>query len=114
MTYFQRVFIKNLRHFRHDKGLSQQKLAEMVGVSPNYLNAVERGVNFPSPEVIQNILDKLALTPAQLFTDPPADITGPNAEARSCAVRELDAFRCALDTEIAARIARLSAPAPAP
>jgi transcriptional regulator with XRE-family HTH domain len=41
----------------------------MVNISPNYLNAVENGKNFPSPEVIQHISDILELMPYQLFLE---------------------------------------------
>jgi transcriptional regulator with XRE-family HTH domain len=54
-------------------GISQQKLSEMVNISPNYLNAVENGKNFPSPEVIQSISDILELMPYQLFLEHPND-----------------------------------------
>jgi len=73
MTHFQDIFIENLRFWRKKKGISQQKLSEMVNISPNYLNAVENGKNFPSPEVIQNISDTLEILPYQLFLEYPAD-----------------------------------------
>jgi transcriptional regulator with XRE-family HTH domain len=47
----------------------------MVNISPNYLNAVENGKNFPSPEVIQYISDILELMPYQLFLEHPAEET---------------------------------------
>jgi len=73
MTHFQMKFIENLRFWRKKRGLSQQKLSEMVNVSPNYLNAVENGKNFPSPEVIQQISDILELMPYQLFLEQPEE-----------------------------------------
>jgi transcriptional regulator with XRE-family HTH domain len=45
----------------------------------NYLNPVENGKNFPSPDVIQNMIDKLKITPFQLFSEQPLD----NYEAQS-------------------------------
>jgi len=53
--------------------MSQLKLSEMIDVSPNYLNAVENGKNFPSPEVIQHILDTLDIMPYQLFLELPTE-----------------------------------------
>ena len=73
MTYFQTKFIENLRFWRKKRGLSQQKLSEMVNISPNYLNAVENGKNFPSPEIIQQISDSLGILPYQLFLEYPAE-----------------------------------------
>jgi len=57
------------------------KLSEMVNISPNYLNAVENGKNFPSPEVIQNISDTLEILPYQLFLEHPVEITPSNIMA---------------------------------
>ena len=71
MTHFQELFIENLRFWRKKKGISQLKLSEMVNITPNYLNAVENGKNFPSPDVIQNISDNLEILPFQLFLEYP-------------------------------------------
>jgi transcriptional regulator with XRE-family HTH domain len=73
MTHFQKLFIKNLRFWRKKRGISQLKLSEMINISPNYLNAVENGKNFPSPEVIQHISDILELMPYQLFLEHPME-----------------------------------------
>ena len=74
MTNFQRVFIQNLRFIRSQKELSQMKLSEMIDVTPNYLNAVENGKNFPSPDVIQRIIEALNILPYQLFLEFPGDL----------------------------------------
>jgi transcriptional regulator with XRE-family HTH domain len=79
MTHFQKLFIENLRFWRKKMGVSQQKLSEMVNISPNYLNAVEKGKNFPSPEVIQRLSDVLELLPYQLFLEQPAEKIPNNA-----------------------------------
>ncbi|MDR1429446.1 MAG: helix-turn-helix domain-containing protein [Spirochaetaceae bacterium] len=71
MTRFQELFIKNLRFLRKKKGISQLAFSEKIGVSPNYLNAVENGKNFPSPDIIQKISDSLGILPYQLFLEYP-------------------------------------------
>ena len=73
MTHFQELFIENLRFFRKKKGISQLKFSEMINISPNYLNAVENGKNFPSPEVIQQMADVLEVLPYQLFLEHPVE-----------------------------------------
>jgi len=78
MTHFQRIFIENLRFWRKKRKISQLKLSEMVNISPNYLNAVENGKNFPSPVVIQKILTVLEVLPYQLFLEYPAEETPVN------------------------------------
>jgi transcriptional regulator with XRE-family HTH domain len=45
----------------------------MLNISPNYLNAVENGKNFPSPDVIQHISDILEVMPYQLFLEHPVE-----------------------------------------
>jgi transcriptional regulator with XRE-family HTH domain len=77
MTHFQEIFIENLRFCRKKRRISQLKLSEMVNLSPHYLNAVENGKNFPSPEVIQNIADGLEIFPYQLFLEYPAEAPPP-------------------------------------
>lgn len=72
MTHFQRIFIQNLRFLRNEKGLSQIKMSELLDITPNYLNAVENGKNFPSPEVLQRMIDVLKIMPYQLFLEYPA------------------------------------------
>jgi transcriptional regulator with XRE-family HTH domain len=73
MTHLQAVFIENLRFLRKKRGITQLKFSEMINVSPNYLNAVENGKNFPSPEVIQAISDTLEIMPYQLFLEYPVE-----------------------------------------
>jgi transcriptional regulator with XRE-family HTH domain len=75
MTHFQELFIENLRFLRKKRGISQLKFSEMINISPNYLNAVENGKNFPSLEVLQQIADTLEVLPYQLFLEHPLDET---------------------------------------
>jgi len=75
MTHLQELFIGNLRFFRQKRGISQLKFSEMINLSPNYLNAIEKGKNFPSPEVIQQIADTLKVLPYQLFLEHPVEIS---------------------------------------
>jgi len=78
MTHVQEIFTKNLRFLRKKRGISQLKLSEILDISPNYLNAVENGKNFPSPEIIQHISDALDVMPYQLFLEHPAETAPSN------------------------------------
>jgi transcriptional regulator with XRE-family HTH domain len=100
MTYFQEKFIKNLRHFRKQRGLSQLKFSEMIEVSPNYLNAVENGKNFPSPEVIQRMIDMLEILPYQLFLEYPVDLSEAFQGAKAMVIQELTQVRQKFITDI--------------
>ena len=73
MTHLQENFISNLRFYRASRGFSQVEFSEKIGLSPNYLNAVENGKNFPSPEVLQKIIDVLNILPYQLFLELPTE-----------------------------------------
>ena len=75
MTHFQDVFIKNLRFYRNQRGYNQMQFSMLVDLSPNYLNAVENGKNFPSPEAIQRMIKVLNILPYQLFLEHPVDIS---------------------------------------
>ena len=41
---------KNIRRFRKERGYRLEDLAEMVGLSANYMGAIERGEKQPSLE----------------------------------------------------------------
>ncbi len=71
MTHIQEVFIANLRFYRTQNGFSQLSFSEAIDISPNYLNAVENGKNFPSLEVLQKISEALKIMPYQLFLEIP-------------------------------------------
>jgi transcriptional regulator with XRE-family HTH domain len=73
MTHFQEIFIRNLRFLRRKREISQLKFSELIDISPNYLNAIENGKNFPSPEVIQAMSDALEVLPYQLFLEEPVE-----------------------------------------
>jgi transcriptional regulator with XRE-family HTH domain len=86
MTHLQELFIKNLRFFRKKQGISQLAFSEMIEVSPNYLNAVENGKNFPSPEILQNISNALEILPYQLFLEyPGTETTGTENQIQALA-----------------------------
>jgi transcriptional regulator with XRE-family HTH domain len=97
MTPLQETFIRNLRFFRTKRGFSQLKFSEMIGISPNYLNAVENGKNFPSPEVLQNIANTLDIFPYQLFLEYPA---GPGKPETNTLIQELTRIKQKLMMEI--------------
>ena len=72
MTHLQKIFINNLRFYRTERGFTQLNFSEAVGVTPNYLNAVENGRNFPSADLLQRMIDKLRILPYRLFLEKPA------------------------------------------
>ena len=67
MENLRQVFINNLKHFRNKMNVRQLDLALEIGKSSNYINSVENGKYFPSPETIELIADFLKIEPMQLF-----------------------------------------------
>ena len=63
----QEEFIKNLKFYRKEKGLSQEKLAELCNVSTSTIGCIESAHQNPSFELIVKIAEKLDVHPADLF-----------------------------------------------
>jgi len=54
------IFSKNLKKYRLEKKLSQEKLAELCSFNRTYISSLERGLRSPSLksiEIISNILE---------------------------------------------------------
>jgi transcriptional regulator with XRE-family HTH domain len=63
----RRVFGERIRALRQDRGLSQERLAEMAGVHRTYLSSLERGERNVSLDNIYAIAEALGVSPAELF-----------------------------------------------
>lgn len=59
---------------RNDMDMTQEKLAEIVGISTNYLSKVERGLNSPSAENFLKIVQALNLSLEAFGVTPEADV----------------------------------------
>ena len=68
---YKLLFAANVRRQRNILGLTQEQLAQKVGISPNYLSKVERSVSSPTLDVIVKLAEGLEVTPMELFD--PAD-----------------------------------------
>ena len=55
-----------LRAFRKLKGLTQEQLAGLTGVSIAVLGAIERGTRKADPKLIQKISEALGIDPEEL------------------------------------------------
>lgn len=67
MSELRQTFIQNLKHYRKLKGIRQLDLALEIGKSSNYINSIENGKYFPSPETIEEIAAFLEIEPIRLF-----------------------------------------------
>jgi transcriptional regulator with XRE-family HTH domain len=67
MPSLRRQFGKRLRSIRLERKLTQEQLAELVGISVDFLSLIERGVNAPSFEVLEQMAGGLRLPVRELF-----------------------------------------------
>lgn len=60
---------KHISEFRHLRKLRQEDLAEITGLSTNYIGAVERGEKIPSLETFIDILNALSISADMVLFD---------------------------------------------
>lgn len=64
-----KVFGENLRKYRNDLGISQEKFAEMCNLHRTYISDIERGQRSISLNNIQKIADALKIKTYKLFLE---------------------------------------------
>ena len=70
MTYppLKKVLGVRLRKIRQSRGLTQEGLAEILGVTPRYLAGIERGERNLTLDSIDSLADQLGVESAALLT----------------------------------------------
>ena len=58
---------KRIKIVRQRSGLTQDQLAEQVGLSSKYISGIERGVENPTMEILIRLANVLAVEPYDLF-----------------------------------------------
>ena len=64
----EKTFGKNVRHWRKERGLSQEELAHRAQLHPTYVSGIETGHRNPTLRVIERIAKALQVAPAELLT----------------------------------------------
>lgn len=64
---FHKNFGKSVQNLRKKKGLTQEDLAEEVGVDRSYMGFIERGEKNPTLDKVQKIADALDVDAGELF-----------------------------------------------
>lgn len=64
------LFGNNLQQYRKQAKLSQEKLAELVDVSPKHMSMLETGRAFVSADLLERISQVLGVSYAALFYSP--------------------------------------------
>ena len=67
MPTLRKEFGDRLRTLRLERNMSQERFAEFVGISVDFLSLIERGINAPSFETIEHIGKRLRLPVKALF-----------------------------------------------
>ena len=70
MSTLRNRFGKRLRYIRRHKDLTQEQLAEAVGISIEFLSNLERGVNAPSFETLEKLATILEVQVRAFFEFP--------------------------------------------
>lgn len=76
---------KRVKEVRKKSGLTQEDLAEKVGVSATYISSIERGLSFPRGEVLVGILNALNVSSDFVF----CDVVGASLKQRSCLLYDM-------------------------
>ncbi len=60
---------EKIKRIRKKKGLTQEKLAEIIDISSRNLSNIEIGVNFPKTETLEKLLNALEISTEELFAN---------------------------------------------
>ena len=63
----KKLFGKRLRELRQQKGLTQEKVAESIGIQPENYSRIENGLSFPKSENIVKLSKLFNVEIAELF-----------------------------------------------
>jgi len=64
---FKKLFGIRLRALRKVKGITQEKLSELIGLDPQYYCKMENGNHFPSVKTLTKIIETLGVEENELF-----------------------------------------------
>ena len=67
MIDFQEDLIVNLKYYRKEKNISQEKLAELCDCATSTIGCIECGRQTPSFDLLVKISNALKINPADLF-----------------------------------------------
>jgi len=69
MNSIREIFVNNLKYYRKQKGISQEKLSYAVDRSIAYINQIENKDTWPQPEMVDKIALALGITSSALFEE---------------------------------------------
>jgi transcriptional regulator with XRE-family HTH domain len=63
------IFGRNVRRLRKERGLSQEALADEVGLAVTYVGQIERGQRNPTLDVVERFAEVLSVEAVQLLVE---------------------------------------------
>ncbi|MEX6014791.1 helix-turn-helix domain-containing protein [Mammaliicoccus sciuri] len=63
------TFGQNLKRIRKDMKLTQQEMADKIGISQNYLSDIENGKRYPSIKAVTGLAQCLGISVPKLIND---------------------------------------------
>ena len=70
MSDIKKSFGKRLRKLRRNNDITQEELAEKIGMSSNFISQLERGINAPSFDVLAKLAEVFQVPVKDLFDFP--------------------------------------------
>ena len=67
MPTLRKKFGQRLLAIRRQRGMTQERFAELLDISVDFLSLIERGINAPSFETLEKMGRRLRLEPSELF-----------------------------------------------
>lgn len=61
------IFGSNVRRLRKERGLSQEALADEVGLAPTYVGQIERGQRNPTLDVVERFAEVFGVDSLELL-----------------------------------------------
>jgi Predicted transcriptional regulators len=65
----QRIVGRNIRRLRRERGLSQEELADEIGVHRTFMGGVERGERNLTLQTLERLAERLGVDPVSLLRD---------------------------------------------
>ena len=66
----QRIAGANIRAYRRERGVSQEELADTLGVHRTYMGGVERGERNLTLRSLERLAERMGVDPVTLLTPP--------------------------------------------
>ena len=67
MPTLRKRFGTRILAIRRQKGMTQERFAELLEISVDFLSLIERGINVPSFKTLEKMAKRLRMEPRDLF-----------------------------------------------